>query len=618
MAGITRSFSHTWFWPKRIGAGHHRFCKLCWKEESEQPTADRVKQMIDQGWVPGRELAGCCENNSSPSAMVTHLVEHHPEVCPADLIERRTGKIVHEPTKVDHDLMRDWATDMVLGSLLPERLVSDPNVRMVIAKRLKGLGGRATLVNEVDSTLDDIETEVLEEIREAQTQKCRFVISGDCWKPKMKRKHHYLAIYIDWTTAAWEHKTVCLKVTVMGSQRRGEEYRDCFQAALHWADIEVKGEMLCGLSDHEGAVRRGLRLLGLPLVGCACHALQLAPMHGLPPLRPATKPLVAKVASDDESSDSDDSDDSSGSDSASSASEAPAPRKRGREKDPDHVASQAELVTPFKKYRATSKWYQNHEDARNDMDEDAKAAGVETVAYQHETPCRWSTAYLHMVSVVRNNKAHTMTRAKRGTSAKGAPEGLNDDELKEAVHLCIVLQPLKIGTKIIEGDPQNRTILASMYLPVWNKTMEQLGARVLKVPTELRACMDNKKEVRRSDLCPLAKRLLEFLFKDLSKIKHKHFENTTGESLLKISTYLDPRFKRHSYATKVQLDATRADLKKLILETVPHYMEAVERFKIREARPENQILSTLASRPTKRTRASRAIAKETVLLFKKT
>ena len=110
-------------------------------------------------------------------------------------------------------------------------------------------------------------------------------------------------------------------------------------------------------------------------------------------------------------------------------------------------------------------------------------------SYEHGTPCRWPGAYLRMVSVLRDSKAHTVTRAKRGTSAKGDPEGLIDDEFKDGAQFRTVLSPLKVGAAIIEGGPQSQAILGSVYHLVW----------MLK---QLQALTEVKKEVLRSERCP--------------------------------------------------------------------------------------------------------------------
>ena len=51
----------------------------------------------------------------------------------------------------------------------------------------------------------------------------------------------------------------------MRSGRTGEAYRDVFKLALEYHGFDV-GDVLVGLSDHEGAVRKAMRLLGAYLL----------------------------------------------------------------------------------------------------------------------------------------------------------------------------------------------------------------------------------------------------------------------------------------------------------------------------------------------------------------
>ena len=77
----------------------------------------------------------------------------------------------------------------------------------------------------------------------------------------------------------------------MPAPRSGEAYHAAFTEALERVGL-TPADLVAGLSDHEGAVRKGLRLLGAPLVGCGCHAIQLASGPQLAPaaLGPRLRP----------------------------------------------------------------------------------------------------------------------------------------------------------------------------------------------------------------------------------------------------------------------------------------------------------------------------------------
>jgi hypothetical protein len=610
------SWAHSHFHPKRDGAGHHRFCRHCYPSEEDCPSAQEVAQVMSEGKAPGESWVGCCENNSSPSAMRNHTKSAHPEQLPEGVSHSRQGQVDKPglPKQVDATLMREWSTNIVLGALQPVRLISDACVRTVICKYVQGVGGKTRLQAEVDQNTTDIQVEVKEVLARAKAEGCRFVISGDTWKPKMRRRAHYLAIYINWCSAEWEHRTVCLSANPLPAPRTGEAYQQAFAAALAGAGLELS-DLVCSLSDHEGAIRKGLRDLGPASVGCGTHAFQLCPKHGLPPLR--EKNQGAPAAASDESSDSDSSSSSSsssdpaaapaaagapaaaaaGDPAAAAAAGAPAapPRKRGRKKDPDHLTMQSELARPFKQFRSTVKWYVNNDDAYNAMEADCRAEELPFMAYVSETPTRWSSGLDCAVSVLHNNHGHAFSRARHSTKA---PTELSPDEALEGLHLCAVLTPVKRGTKLLEGDGDKA--LASMYLPVWHAVSQALNPRVTKelpIPKVLTAKFGDKVKVQ--DLKTKAKKLLLFLHNDLIKIKNRHLMGTSGEKLLRVCSYLDPRFKGHGYATHEQLQEARACLKQLAFESSDRYEHVAKQMQELAADPDNRRLIELASQPGK-------------------
>jgi hypothetical protein len=85
-----------------------------------------------------------------------------------------------------------------------------------------------------------------------------------------------LAVLVTWCDASWDIQEVCAYVKALPAPRTGEAYHGAFVEALEAVGLEAT-DVLAGLSDHEGAVRKGLRLLGVPLVGCGCHAALALP-----------------------------------------------------------------------------------------------------------------------------------------------------------------------------------------------------------------------------------------------------------------------------------------------------------------------------------------------------
>ena len=107
-----------------------------------------------------------------------------------------------------------------------------------------------------------------------------------------------LTIYPDWSAASWQHETVCLNALEAKAPRTGERCRDLLLGALQSAG-STTADLVGAASYHEGAMRKGLRLLGIPLLGCGCHALQLAPKHALRPLRERRSASAAAALASD-------------------------------------------------------------------------------------------------------------------------------------------------------------------------------------------------------------------------------------------------------------------------------------------------------------------------------
>ena len=185
---------------------------------------------------------------------------------------------------------------------------------------------------------------------------------------------------------------------------------------------------------------------------------------------------------------------------------------------------------------------------------------------------------------------HYRGRNKRNTDA---PPELDRNELKEALDFCAVLEPLKLSTKLLEGDEKS---LASLYLPVWTKaleTLEQTGNKILPYPRELREAFGPG--VKCKDLCEKAVRMKLFLANDLRKVRKRHLEGTNGEKLLVASTFLDPRFRGHSvFKTLQPLKGASDIVADIALKTCQKYPELLERLQKQADDPENTVFARLA------------------------
>lgn len=118
--------------------------------------------------------------------------------------------------------------------------------------------------------------------------------------------------------------------------------------ARDWAGLSEE-DVYVSLSDHEPAVRAGLRTLGMPGIGCGCHAIQLSVKHSLPALRQKRPQMASDSESDSGSSTSSSSTSSSHGEKEAGPAQ-PAQARPGRKADPAAQACKEALKEPFKRY----------------------------------------------------------------------------------------------------------------------------------------------------------------------------------------------------------------------------------------------------------------------------
>ena len=71
----------------------------------------------------------------------------------------------------------------------------------------------------------------------------------------------------------------------------GEDYFNAIKGHLVDAGF-TPDDIMCFASDHDGFVQKGMRMFDRPLLGCACHALQLPVKHIMPALRSQKLSLI--------------------------------------------------------------------------------------------------------------------------------------------------------------------------------------------------------------------------------------------------------------------------------------------------------------------------------------
>ena len=149
-----------------------------------------------------------------------------------------------------------------------------------------------------------------------------------------------------------------------------------------------------------------------------------------------------------------------------------------------------------------------------------------------------------------------------------------------------------------------------MYLPSYQTVLDTLADGVLKmkIPLEVRSRYGD--DIKVADLSAYAKRLRVWLRKDITATLAKHLEGTSGDSLLNVASYLDPRFKERKYASGKKLEEARKEVKRLAVQFCEEYPLILQAQKKLAADPEGVSLAALAPQPgRKRKRSDKGVPK---------
>ena len=422
------SWTKTHFYPKADETGDYRFCKVCYPHPDEVPKSQLLQCLVD-GRNPIHELHGLVQEVSGSSGLSNHLKQFakkcsdHAAVLPEGIPLGRKRKAPMD-LGVNENMVRDWALDMVLEELVPVRKACSKGGRRFFRKWCKGMSGTTKLHNVVKEVVTGIRTEVKTVVEEAKRKGTMpmFALQGDTWKPKMRRRKHYLAVILSFIDPTkFEFVEVCIHVGEMKGPRTGSAYANEFKKAPSEVEL-VPEDLVSTNSDHEGAVRKGLREMrgtsqgegaGVPSVGCACHAFQLPVKHVIPPLKPKSQKDAPADAKDAPATASDD-DSTSSSDASNAASDSDVSvSSEDTESDvPPRVAHQqerakltAELEPLIKKARQIVKFFIGNDDILNNVSEHALETNTPFSSFVAETPTRWSSSLMSWVRLLFNHKA---------------------------------------------------------------------------------------------------------------------------------------------------------------------------------------------------------------------
>ena len=274
-ASSARSWVHEWFHSKQDATGDYRFCRVCW---DELPAISELQKAMLEPAPLSVQYSGVVKaERSSTSGMVNHMKQQHKELLPEELQQEASSGC--RPMKVDPEVSRKWSEHMCLRALVPVRTVEHAR------KVFSSLPGRTALSEQVSQQIKDIRAEVESVVQEAADQSCRFALQADTWKSRLVKRDHYLAVILTWVGPDSVHHSACIDVSEMTPPRNGAKYADMLGQALDKVGLTPE-HLVAAVSDHEGAIRVGMRSLCQDgAIGCGCHLTQLLFKHALPSRR---------------------------------------------------------------------------------------------------------------------------------------------------------------------------------------------------------------------------------------------------------------------------------------------------------------------------------------------
>jgi len=190
--------------------------------------------------------------------------------------------------------------------------------------------------------------------------------------------------------------------------------------------------------------------------------------------------------------------------------------------------------------------------------------------FQNECPTRWDTTFDSWSIYYANQQAMTMYR---NTMNQG-PIELNPDQMKLTRDILTVLHPIKVATQTMQRE--GASSLASQYLPLLSSLNEQLGeAKSMWIPEDCRDGAEDKVEVEQLHM--IAQQLRDWLHRDYASMAHKHmtqYDETKGNdavTLLRLSSFMDPRFKSLRFLREDERPAVRKNLTTFAIQRSEEY-----------------------------------------------
>ena len=186
---------------------------------------DEITEVISSGSKPGSSITevtrsgGNIQNHwygaiqaETTSGMINHMRKFHSDSLPHGVSaqRKRSEDQLVGATRPNMGLVRDWAQHYVFGALLPVRLIDDSHTKALFGHRLPGVGSSKLLRETMRTMIGELKVSVQEIMQQVKQMGIQLVLSGDTWKPKTKRRPHFLAVYCDWTSMSWSHEHACI------------------------------------------------------------------------------------------------------------------------------------------------------------------------------------------------------------------------------------------------------------------------------------------------------------------------------------------------------------------------------------------------------------------------
>ena len=184
---------------------------------------------------------------------------------------RRTSEDKDGSPKADQ---RRWKT--LLGDGFERIAALQHSGTCAQMRRLSSLPGRQTVKEHTLKMVEDMRAELKSAVQHAAQNGARFTLSTDGWKSKGKRPQHDAAVILSWVSERRAFRSACIHTAVLQGKRDSAAYEAVLREAVQQAALQTDDVIAVG-TDHEGAVRKAGRDLGVTPIGCACHALQLSP-----------------------------------------------------------------------------------------------------------------------------------------------------------------------------------------------------------------------------------------------------------------------------------------------------------------------------------------------------